>query len=886
MRQYKNFIGIFSFLNCLAFAIPSPILVSNLCHLNKASIDLKILKGKWFDLARTTNLYKENTWKNGIAQINLDQETNQIEILYSGVNSSNICQYSNAKYNLTENNTAVDSSNPHQTVQILFQHENIILISFCNDYDATKNTCPIEKLDIFIWSREKTNLSTEIQEELNVLIENNCSGTTKNILYSNFDEKSDCFENVLTAEVDVKLRKNLDEAQIGLKRLLISKNSSNFTSITPSETILPTELDNKEKVNVISIDNFSPNDQEESSNDIEEHLTDNEEIAQVDLEIKFKKGSVVSFENINDETFEEIIHSTTEILETIPSTETIPITTDTQIDETTSQDLTTLDDTSSLPEEYYTFTTEINDLFLKTEENFESENLDFEENVYSSSRMIAKSDKVNKLDEDSNDAEKENEDEQNEDKKIFKKEDIDDEKKEQIEDQEIESTTIESTTVTIETTTSITTTSYPCVEINCPISHCNYGRKKDENGCETCDCLLNPDQSVNECTPPYCHPCFYGSYTDENGCESCACKPRPKPKSIYECPKLECPSCNYGSIKDEYGCETCICIRPNSLDKSYQCPPEPTCPHGACKYGSILNDYGCSTCDCLKSSEPQRDECVRQRCPTPCLHGYFTDADGCETCTCKPDWMAPCYLSQTNCNEECEFGTYLDRNGCPSCECLPNPKLKTNCFDFKLISEHTECDEDGYFKPKQCNEQECRCVSADGFPISDFRTNISESEGMNCECAIALFEASRYKAIGFKLYCSSIGNYETIQCVGASCACVNEHGDPLGPSVPIYQKHLLRCEGVYQRVYEKYLSTLYPTTLVPPLCIFHREKAMEMKSIDRHLSIPECDERGEYLPVQCDRQIKYCWCVNTHNGIELYGTRKVGERPNCSLSSG
>jgi hypothetical protein len=69
------------------------------------------------------------------------------------------------------------------------------------------------------------------------------------------------------------------------------------------------------------------------------------------------------------------------------------------------------------------------------------------------------------------------------------------------------------------------------------------------------------------------------------------------------------------------------------------------------------------------------------------------------------------------------------------------------------------------------------------------------------ECAISLYEASVYKNIGYKLYCSSNGNYETIQCVGGSCACVNDHGDPLGPSVPIYQKHLLRCEGVFQRVY-------------------------------------------------------------------------------------
>jgi hypothetical protein len=243
---------------------------------------------------------------------------------------------------------------------------------------------------------------------------------------------------------------------------------------------------------------------------------------------------------------------------------------------------------------------------------------------------------------------------------------------------EVETTTITTTSVsttTIITTPATTTTPYPCQEISCQVLTCSFGRRKDENQCDTCDCMTNPN-GTNECAQPYCHPCFYGAFTDENGCESCACKPRPKPKSVYECPKLDCVSCNYGSIKDEYGCETCICIRPNSLERSYSCPPDPTCPYGSCKYGSVLNDYGCATCDCLKSTEPDRDECVKQRCP-PCPHGHFTDSNGCEACLCKPDWMAPCGLVHLSCDaSKCEHGTYLDRNGCPSCECLPDPNLR------------------------------------------------------------------------------------------------------------------------------------------------------------------------------------------------------------------
>jgi hypothetical protein len=84
---------------------------------------------------------------------------------------------------------------------------------------------------------------------------------------------------------------------------------------------------------------------------------------------------------------------------------------------------------------------------------------------------------------------------------------------------------------------------------------------------------------------------------------------------------------------------------------------------------------------------------------------------------------------------------------------------------------------------------------------------------------------------------------------------------------------------------EKYLTTRAPTTLTPPLCIFHREKAMEMKNLDVHMSIPECDSRGLYQPIQCDRQSKYCWCVNIHIGVEIYGTRKSGgAKPDCLIN--
>ncbi|KAM5235202.1 nidogen-1 [Ctenodactylus gundi] len=47
------------------------------------------------------------------------------------------------------------------------------------------------------------------------------------------------------------------------------------------------------------------------------------------------------------------------------------------------------------------------------------------------------------------------------------------------------------------------------------------------------------------------------------------------------------------------------------------------------------------------------------------------------------------------------------------------------------------------------------------------------------------------------------------------------------------------------------------------------------------LFVPECDEHGHYVPVQCHGSTGYCWCVD-RDGRELEGTRtKPGMRPPC-----
>ena len=56
----------------------------------------------------------------------------------------------------------------------------------------------------------------------------------------------------------------------------------------------------------------------------------------------------------------------------------------------------------------------------------------------------------------------------------------------------------------------------PCSDVMCAM-YCPHGFKKDENGCDICEC--------HECSPIMCMMhCEYGFEVDERGCDICKCK--------------------------------------------------------------------------------------------------------------------------------------------------------------------------------------------------------------------------------------------------------------------------------------------------------------------------------------------------------------------------
>ena len=44
--------------------------------------------------------------------------------------------------------------------------------------------------------------------------------------------------------------------------------------------------------------------------------------------------------------------------------------------------------------------------------------------------------------------------------------------------------------------------------------------------------------------------------------------------------------------------------------------------------------------------------------------------------------------------------------------------------------------------------------------------------------------------------------------------------------------------------------------------------------------LPQCQDSGEYAPVQCDPWRGQCWCVDAE-GMEVYGTRQPGRPTRC-----
>merc|ERR1712127_1164260 len=75
--------------------------------------------------------------------------------------------------------------------------------------------------------------------------------------------------------------------------------------------------------------------------------------------------------------------------------------------------------------------------------------------------------------------------------------------------------------------------------------------------------------------PPRCSlSCKFGKVKDSNGCETCDCKPNPK------CSGRLCRRfCEFGFVKNEFGCPICECNDPPTTSTATTTTPTPTTHH-------------------------------------------------------------------------------------------------------------------------------------------------------------------------------------------------------------------------------------------------------------------------------------------------------------------
>ncbi|XP_039598116.1 nidogen-2 [Polypterus senegalus] len=293
-----------------------------------------------------------------------------------------------------------------------------------------------------------------------------------------------------------------------------------------------------------------------------------------------------------------------------------------------------------------------------------------------------------------------------------------------------------------------------------------------------------------------------------------------------------------------------------------------------------INLQGTHRCECQRGYEFASDgrTCV--------------DVDECNHHNCHPH--ATCHNTPGSYNCRC-LGGY-DGDGF---QCTPHPEVtsrpKTTCEqhrDSLLVARPgvgayiPQCDEEGSYQPLQCHGSTgyCWCVDSRGQQRPGTRTSPGKAPP-RCELPdvpsrlktaceqhrdnlqAELNQRGSQPIVGAYIpQCDEEGNYRPLQCHGSTgyCWCVDSRGQELPGTrtppgstlsvcvVPVPSRPKTACE--HHR--DSLQSELSPRGARPSLGMY----------------IPQCDENGNYRPLQCHGSTGYCWCVDSR-GQERPGTR-------------
>ncbi|XP_047677663.1 nidogen-2 isoform X3 [Tachysurus fulvidraco] len=233
--------------------------------------------------------------------------------------------------------------------------------------------------------------------------------------------------------------------------------------------------------------------------------------------------------------------------------------------------------------------------------------------------------------------------------------------------------------------------------------------------------------------------------------------------------------------------------------------------------------------------------------------------------------------------------------GTPSIDCDTPGRPKTQCEQHRHSAQHGAdsalgafipvCDEEGRYRSLQCHGStgHCWCVDNRGqervgtrTPPGTQPTDCDAPERPKTQC-----EQHRDSIHGrgdglplvgaFVPQCDEEGRYKSEQCHGSTghCWCVDSTGrERAGTRTPPGTPNV-DCDAPAR-----------PKTL----CEQHRDRAQSQAHGSPGVGafIPQCDQEGHYMPLQCHGSTGHCWCVDSR-GQERSGTRTPPGSPqrNC-----
>uniref|UniRef100_A0A3B5K286 Nidogen 2 n=1 Tax=Takifugu rubripes TaxID=31033 RepID=A0A3B5K286_TAKRU len=204
-----------------------------------------------------------------------------------------------------------------------------------------------------------------------------------------------------------------------------------------------------------------------------------------------------------------------------------------------------------------------------------------------------------------------------------------------------------------------------------------------------------------------------------------------------------------------------------------------------------------------------------------------------------------------------------------------------------------QCDDNGQYVPQQCHGStgHCWCVDSNGRERAGTRTSAGEQrkdcdspdepERPKTHCqhhrdSVQTTSPEGYPILGaYRPQCDDNGEYTPEQCHGSTghCWCVDSNGRERAGTRTSAGEQRKDCDSPDEPERPK------------THCQHHRD-SVQTTSPEGYpilgVYLPQCDDNGQYVPLQCHGSTGHCWCVDS-NGRERAGTRtSAGEqRKDC-----